>query len=436
MGTYTAYDLPQVDATVERHMERLKELCLARLGSDLNSLVLSGSFGRGEGSVLLHEDGWIEPLRDYDVRMVVEQPVPPVVLEQIRSEFMDSTGLGRADERFSGEQGFSITLEPLTREQLFSSFVRDCDLRAYDHLTASRIIYGKDYAPELRFPASDIPKVNGLRFLYQKMVGLVVHYARFRAQAGTGNTGQTLLYECDKTFIEICTALVLLAGVYVPSYRQRARLFSANWQTWFPELAKLLPELDDWIQIATWTKLYPPLTSPEDPDEAFEEASHALLVVHNFCVRKLYGLGLDPGRGGSKRLRDVLYRDYFNVGVVKWLGDSPLNNSLARKALNLAYHRLLRRNFAASLGVRGGLALREIARAHEAPPISIFIAAWCALVSVGDNPDLELLVQADEWLDRLPGMPPKPAHQTSLWERFAATSDRIARAYSIWEHSR
>jgi hypothetical protein len=436
MGTYTAYDLPQVDFIVERHMEQLKYLCLERLGPDLDSLVLSGSFGRGEGSVLLHEDGTIEPLRDYDVRVVVAQPVEPTVLEQIRSEFMYSTGLGRADERFSGEQGFSITLEPLTREQLFSSFVRDRDLRAYDHLTASRVIFGKDYSTELRFPASEIPKVNGLRFLYQKMVGLVGHYARFRAETGRENAEQTLLYECDKTFIEICTALCLLADAYVPFYRRRARIFAENWRTWFPELAKQLPELDDQILMATWAKLYPALESSQYPIVAFKEASHALLVAHNFYLQKLYGINLVPGRAGSKRLRAALYRNYFSVGVAKRLGNSPLSNAPTRKAVNAAYHYLLRRNFARRARVRGSRAIWEIARANEAPPISIFIAAWCALAAVADNPNIRLLARANESLDRLPGMRQEYLRAGSDWEYFESTSERIARAYSIWEHSR
>ena len=52
MGIYTAYDLPAVDATIEAHMQTLQRLCSAHLGRNFDSLILSGSFGRGEGVVL------------------------------------------------------------------------------------------------------------------------------------------------------------------------------------------------------------------------------------------------------------------------------------------------------------------------------------------------------------------------------------------------
>src|SRR5215216_6585406 len=232
MGTYTAYDIPAVDSAIEAHMQTLWRLCSGYLGANLDSLILSGSFGRGEGSVFIHADGSVEPLRDYDTRLILHSPVGPQLIEAIRTEFMRITGMGGVDEQFSGQHGFSLTLEPLTREQLTSTFVRDRDLRAYDHLYASRVIGGPDYAPTLRFPASEIPKVNGLRFLYQKMVGLVGHFASMDT---TTDDRRTLLYECDKTFVEICTALVLLAGAYVPSYQARAELFAQQWRQWFPD---------------------------------------------------------------------------------------------------------------------------------------------------------------------------------------------------------
>lgn len=433
MGIYTAYNLPRVDEAIEAHMQALKVVCLSVLGSNLNSLILSGSFGRGEGSVILHADGLVEPLRDYDIRLIVRQPVPHIVLDRIRSEFMRVTGLGGARERFSGEQGFSLTLEALTEIQFATSFARDRDLRAYDHVNASRVIFGMDGSAALRFPAAEIPKINGLRFLYQKMVGLVGHSA---GPTVSDDVRRTLLYECDKTFVEICTALVLLADAYVPSYRARSALFANHWCTWFPDLVQQLPALSDQVERATREKLYPGSTTPLSPLDAFAQARAALLTVHRFYVGRLYGIDMVPGQSGSAQLRTVLWRDYFRVAVTHWLRQRRLDRAPARWALNVLYHYRLRLKFSQGADCRGLAAIRESLRAAEAPPIDIFLAAWCALAAAGESPDEVLLLCSGQALDRLPGLAASRYAAASGWERYARVREWIAQAYAIWERDR
>ncbi len=433
VGTYTAYDIPAVDAAIGSHMACLTELCRSNLGNKLDSLVLSGSFGRGEGSVLIHEDGMVEPLRDYDVRIIVKQPVPMEVVEHIRAEFMHQTGLGGTEEHFSGEQGFSLTLEPLTLAQLASTFVRDRDLRVFDHLHASRVIYGQDRSTSLRFDAHEIPKVNGLRFLYQKMIGLVGHFSGPETAA---DTTRTLAYECDKTFIEICTALVLLADRYVPSYQDRAALFAQHWRTWFPELAQALPELADDIKRATEEKLRPGSTLRLSANDAFTRARVALLEVHRFYLQQLYGVTVTADLPGYRVVRKVLKRNYFMVAVTRYLTEHRLNSTPTRLALNTIYHRLLRYKFAHGACRDGRRIMWESMRCDEAPPISIFLAAWCALAAIDEPPRQGLLAHAETVLGRLPGTLSPITPYNSTWDHYAAVRNHILHAYSIWEKHR
>jgi hypothetical protein len=432
MGTYTIQDKPIVDAVIEGHMQLLKSLCVTHIGANLVSLVLGGSFGRGEGSVLIDRNGTVEPLRDYDVRLIVRQPVLRDRIERVRAEFMRLSKLGDTDEHFSGQRGFSLTLEPLTQQQLTTSFVRDRDLRAYDFLNASQVLFGEDHAPALRFPAASIPKVNGLRLLYKKMIGLVGHRDRL---AIAGDVRRTLIYECDKTFVEICTALVLLAGAYVASYQARAELFAQHWQDWFPDLARDCPDLSDQIYRATQEKLCPGSTSVLPADQAFEQARAALLAVHRFYVRQLYGLEVTPGQTSTRQLRGALTQDFFKVAVRTWLQQRHLSGKLSSAALNTAYHHLLRRAFARSAGQRGVRALWESARASEAPQIDIFLAAWCALAALGEQPCDRLLQCANVSLDRLPGVSSSRA-QLVGWPYYSATRERLVRAFSLWQQSR
>lgn len=427
MGIYTQYDLPQVDAVIEAHMQTLRDICLSRLGANLASLVLSGSFGRGEGSVLLHSDGSIEPLRDYDTRVILNQPVPSAVIETIRSEFMRTTRLGCTGEKFSGEGGFTLTVEALTVRQLQTVFVRDHDLRVYDHVCASHLIYGEDCSSSLQFPRSRIPLVNGLRLLFQKMIGLVGH---FPAQStAPAELRRTLIYECDKTFVEICTALVLLAGDYVPSYRQRAELFNENWQTWFPDLAIKMPRLAEQISQATRAKLYPTLSLEQSPSDAFEQAREALLAVCQYYVLRLFGAQITPGTAGCNHMRRILRREYYRAAVSNWQSQHGLNGRLLHFGLNAAYQYRLRFEFARISMHPGVFALWQTIRTPDAPILAVYLAAWCILAAGYSSPDPVLLEEASAALRRLPG--DYQGSQTSGQVSYLTAREMLIDAYSL-----
>jgi hypothetical protein len=263
------------------------------------------------------------------------------------------------------------------------------------------------------------------------MIGLVGHFAGSEIET---DVRRTLLYECHKTFIEICTALVLLADAYVPSYRARAELFAQHWQGWFPNLAKELPQLGAQVNEATREKLYPGSIPSIHPLDAFAQARAALLSVHRFYVLQLYGLEVAPDLEGCARLRSVLKREYFRTAVANWLHQRRVDNRLTRWALNMAYQRLQRFKFARGTGRRSLGAVWESLRVGAGPPIDIFLAAWCALAAADKVPNEAGLLAAEQALRRLPGIVAPWA--ASEWERYSAVREQLVQAYNIWEHYR
>jgi len=433
MGIYTAFDDPAVDATVGGHMQLLGALCAGALGDNLESLVLSGSFGRGEGSVLRHADGGVEPLRDYDMRVITRGPADPAALAAVKAEFLRRTRLGAGDERFSGERGFSLTLEPITAGQLRAVFMRDRDLRAFDFAAASTVVAGRNVLAELRFPAEQIPPINGLRFLYKKMIGLVGHYP---GPGAGGDLRRTLIYECDKALIEIGTALVLLAGAYVPSYGRRAELLRAHYRDWYPELAAELPGLADEIAAATDEKLRPGSRQAPAPDAAFAAARRALLAAHRCYARRLLGVDVAPGSPGARALRRALARAYFRPAAAAWLDQRGLGRLPARAALNRAYHGLLRARYARASGAGGGRALAEAMRAAAGPHIDLFLAAWLALAAANPAgpPDDALLAASAQALGRLPCA--GAVSPSAGWSGYGELREQIVRGWHTWDKSR
>jgi hypothetical protein len=57
---------PAGNELVAEHMNMIGQFVTERLGVNFLALVLVGSFGRGEGSIIVHDNGRIEVLNDYD----------------------------------------------------------------------------------------------------------------------------------------------------------------------------------------------------------------------------------------------------------------------------------------------------------------------------------------------------------------------------------
>ncbi|MRR32616.1 hypothetical protein EG834_20320, partial [bacterium] len=71
MTRYTALDDPIVDGVIEGHLRRIVEAITARMKPQ--SIVLRGSFGRGEGSVMLKKES-LYFISDYEVDVTCNSP--------------------------------------------------------------------------------------------------------------------------------------------------------------------------------------------------------------------------------------------------------------------------------------------------------------------------------------------------------------------------
>lgn len=65
--------VPDGNALVAMHIKTICQFITDRLGNDLKSLILVGSFGRGEGSMHIAADGLIHPVNDYDFLVVLKK---------------------------------------------------------------------------------------------------------------------------------------------------------------------------------------------------------------------------------------------------------------------------------------------------------------------------------------------------------------------------
>ena len=206
MGIYTSYSEEWIDAKVVSKLNLITNTILKNI-QGIHSIILTGGFGRGEGSVRLVANNEINLLKDFDIVVIVD-PIPSEdkknkILDQIYSEL----GLRNAEmEKFRFSK-FVVDIRYLKKRDLAYP-----DIWFYDLKSASKVLYGQTVANLTPYNADDIPLSSGFRILFEKVTGLLGHfsYEYVRGARIEINKIDSLVYECLKTYIEMGTVLCIL----------------------------------------------------------------------------------------------------------------------------------------------------------------------------------------------------------------------------------
>lgn len=217
------------------------------------SIILLGGFGRGEGSVVVNNSA-IQPLKDYDLLLVMNEKINLSTLNKITSNAEQRLGYNKIISRNSFFSDFEISMLPITLHDLKHLG----DIKAYEVKTASKVLYGEDVRERIKISAGDIPLSSGSRFLFNKVIGLLKRFsAAYLRKPPEESEKNCLIYECAKAYMDIGTALSLISKNFKPTYTERSRIIKENYEAYFPELARKVPDLDDKIAFFTELKLFP-----------------------------------------------------------------------------------------------------------------------------------------------------------------------------------
>jgi len=213
---------------------------------------------------------------------------------------------------------------------------------------------------------------------------------------------ELLVSECRKTFIEIGTALCILAGKYEPRYAQRAKILENFYATQFPELAQVLPELPK--KVTEYTDLKLRSHSPEnceDPIELWFSAQSYLRVALNFYLKRYTRKSLSDWNALPLLMRTVA-RYYYKPFLGPLLhARLHFSNNFLLNVANLLYQGLtnLEYIYVVALGQRR-IHLRPLMRWHISPSLKYFPAGAMLLFSLNRDATIEkdLLQSAAEEL--------------------------------------
>lgn len=207
-----------------------------------HAIVLTGSFGRGEGGVARDGDTF-RPVNDYDV-LVVGGPVSPLRLEEVSRTLPARLGIDYVDLSWT--------------DGTWSAVV--ASMAAFDLKYGSTVIYGADDAL-VRLPpiaAGDIPLVDALQLLFNRTAGLLTGLGHESMATERGR--RYLLNQYVKAAIAIGDSWLVPWQAYDASYLVRARRFRS-----LAAGAGIDPALADRIAEAYALKLAPDYGTARDP---------------------------------------------------------------------------------------------------------------------------------------------------------------------------
>jgi hypothetical protein len=246
-----------VEALVDWHMARI--VMEVTEAADLQAIVLTGSFGRGEGGVVRNADRSLSPVNDYDVLLIsahgdlarlkaLEQTLP--------------TAFGIDYVHFSHWTHVDPHLPPT--------------LANFDIRYGSRVLMGREDVLEAlpAFGATDIPVFEGVQLLCNRIAGLLTGL-RGRFLAGgtpTPDERRYLTNQHMKALMALGDWCLIRAGGYDTSYRTRLTRF-----TWLAPGLGLAPALVHAVQGAYEFKLRPEYGAADDTVGAVFECAPWLL---------------------------------------------------------------------------------------------------------------------------------------------------------------
>jgi hypothetical protein len=246
MGKFTALDDPVVDQVVEGHMRRIVSAITTQMQPD--SIILRGSFGRGEGSVML-EGGQLRFLSDYEIDVATFSPFHRSLFARLTSNLSEELGMDAGVRWTRPDCLVRDRIGPIPLGSPAPS------ISLYELRYGSQVLYGEDFLSA--GPGIDpacIPLSSAIQLLLNRMAESL-HYMPTAGHPVAN--GVQAYHWINKTVLACAESLLVLWKQYHYSYRERGRRFAALAPAKLGFMPKRCSDLQEFVARATEFKLRP-----------------------------------------------------------------------------------------------------------------------------------------------------------------------------------
>lgn len=306
MGKYTIYDDDLIDLEIDKKLKIIVDCIVNYLKDNVQSILLTGGYGRGEGSVII-KNNEVYLLKDFDIAVICKEIPHDTIISLILEEIYKKLGLINPAKSLFKYSTFALDIRYLAINN-----INFPDIWFYD-LKNSMLLYGRNIKEYITYDSSDIPLSSGLRLLFEKITGLLGNFEyRMLYNDIDKDAEMRLIYECMKTYVEIATSLCILNKVYIPSYIRRIdmiKILSSEGK--LDEIVRYIPDLIDKIELATRFKLRPDFNVTKDTLELFFMTSNDLALVLKYYIKCYIGLEINEWLEIdriSKQLAKIYYK--------------------------------------------------------------------------------------------------------------------------------
>jgi hypothetical protein len=314
MTKFTALDDPDLEQTVEAHLQRIVTAVTSHMKP--TAIMLRGSFGRGEGSVVV-SDGRTYFLSDYEIDVATLSPF-------YRSLFRDLSC------QMTRELGVETSLRWVRPDYMSRDRVGPLPMGAapitislYESRYGSRILYGQnliDAGPAV--DPRDIRMDSAAFLMLNRMAESLSYMSRVESQVVDPWEGY---YWVNKTLLACAESLLLLWGDYHFSYAERGRRFAAKARGTLEFMGEDQTTLAGLVARATEFKLRPRLSLyPESLDETWRRVVPICDKVFRHVTSQAFDLGFVhytelPGRFLQRAASDYRALPLHRRGALKLL---------------------------------------------------------------------------------------------------------------------
>lgn len=245
---YTVHDSPALVARIDRDLATVTET-VRHADPGLRSLVLTGGFARGEGTV---RGG--QPQNDYDF-VAVRRGAPATALYR------------RLAADLERRLGLHIDLAPVAAWRLRWTAA---SIFWYETALRGRVLWGEDLRTRIRTRTpGDLDRDEALRLLVNRAAGLLLVTSSKDAHAHRIQASKALLAAAD--------AHLLAHGLFAPSQRERWDQWTAWTRT--AEGTRAGQAWGPWVEWAYRWKVEPDATSLVKASDAWTAARAAVLAA-------------------------------------------------------------------------------------------------------------------------------------------------------------
>jgi hypothetical protein len=313
MQVFTSLNNPIVEASLQAQMRIIVDEIIRVYGSDC-TVILAGSFGRGEGSVKMETGKPPVPLNDFDVYVITDRRVEPSFHREMEQKILRDLSQLTGSELVRDK--FVVGVETVDRRSLARLLP---DISAYEMKAASQVLHGPDVRGLIPVTSRNIALASGAITLYHRTIALLenVEPEYLDSKQYPDEKRLETVRETCKTYTEICTSLSLLGGFYRPSYRARAQEFQKH-SSQFPELVRLIPDLPEKVAKKTEMKISSDFSSIiDEAPTKWLEARRDLAICHRYFLSRMLGTEFNQPwtsfcRESERKLKWIFFFEYLS----------------------------------------------------------------------------------------------------------------------------